>query len=190
MPSRNPSIPIVLEVMRKLSSQRTEIEINVPTERVWAILTDFAHMTDWMPTQRDYSGPSADEIAVGAVFPHRAYERGGEGGFRFFKRSSEIIAIEKGKSLSINTTGSLGFIKTLQVHWTLQSDANSTIVVGTVDYALKMGIMGAILNKAFFGRQIASRMKEMLSNLKQFAETGEKVASPHWMPTDSYVLGK
>jgi carbon monoxide dehydrogenase subunit G len=167
-----------------MPSYRTEIEINVRKERIWNILTDLSHMTDWIPTHRDYSGPNADDIAVGTLYTHTVFrKRGQEGGYMSYKRSSEIISMEKGRSISTNTTEGLeGRFKTRQTHWTLQTEPDSTKVVVTFDYTMKMGFLGLILNKVFIGRMVRSSMKKNLRNLKQFAETGEKIARPQWMP--------
>jgi hypothetical protein len=39
-----------------LKEVRTEIEINAPAEKVWQVLTDFAHFHDWNPFIRQITG--------------------------------------------------------------------------------------------------------------------------------------
>jgi uncharacterized protein YndB with AHSA1/START domain len=45
-----------------MNQLHTEIEINGPAERVWAVLTDFASYPEWNPFIRQVSG----ELNIGA----------------------------------------------------------------------------------------------------------------------------
>lgn len=137
-------------------------------------------MTDWQPTTRDIS-VSDSIIGIGTKMTFTSYRlsRGEGGGFYYVsnQRTFELIAMEKYKRISSNMTGGLGVLKVFQTQWVLQSDANSTRVSLTADYKMRFGFFGSILDKLIVGirRNIRTELKAMISNLKKFAESGEKL---------------
>lgn len=50
-----------------------------------------------------------------------------------------------------------------------------TTVYATLDYALKFGILGRMMNTLMFGRFLDRGFSGLLAGLKHYAETGEEV---------------
>lgn len=154
-----------------------EIQINVPKERIWSIVTDYHNRTVWMPTHKDLS-VSDSNIRIGTKSTFTMYRIvPGQGGPHYVKperRTYEIIGLEKYKRLSEKLTDGLSVLKAYQTHLVLQSDGNSTLVSMTAEYKVKLGLFGFILNKFGVSNFIKLELKEMISNLKKFAESGEK----------------
>ncbi|MHA2328566.1 MAG: DUF3592 domain-containing protein [Candidatus Hodarchaeales archaeon] len=154
-----------------------EIQINVPKERIWSIITNYHNKTDWMSTHRDPS-VSDSNISIGTKSTFIVYKIANfQGGTHYVspeRRTYEIIGLERYKRLSEKLTDGLSVLKAYQTHLVLKSDGNSTLVSMTAEYKVKLGLFGFMLNKLGISKQIRSELRETIVNLKKFAESGEK----------------
>lgn len=169
-----------------MRSKTIENQINVPKEQVWTILTDISGLANWVPTQRILSISEPDNIGLGTQFKVNSFRQPkGETSFGATIESFEIVSWEEGQSIGLNLIGGRDAVKLLHYHWSLQSDENFTRVSLTSNYEMRGGELGFILAKIMVDRLLQNVMTEMVANLKQFAETGEKIPKPRWMPDDN-----
>ncbi|MHA2253916.1 MAG: SRPBCC family protein [Candidatus Kariarchaeaceae archaeon] len=169
-----------------MRSKTVELEVKATKEKIWGILSDFGNMGNWIPTHADFSISDPDKLGVGTKYSLNVYTRS-EYSYTKQKNSYEIVSWDKYHRMTSNLTEGLGIMKNFQTEWLLKSSGNSTWVSFTVRYKLRFGFFGSILNKIIIGGIFRKEIGKTISNLKHFAETGEKVVKPSWMPNDQSI---
>lgn len=140
----------------------TEIEIDAPSDRIWALLTDFAQMPSWNPFIRSISG----ELKVGAALSIEVSPRG-KPAMRF---APTIIAVRPDREL--RWLGRV-FVRGLfdgEHYFLLEplNDCRTRFVQGEKFSGLLVGPLSGILPSTLVGFQ------NMNAALKQLAERGSR----------------
>ncbi|MHA2089807.1 MAG: SRPBCC family protein [Candidatus Kariarchaeaceae archaeon] len=132
--------------MTKLKSITSEIQINVPTKQLWDILTDLEGMHNWAPTV--HVTFISGVVGLGTKYSTTSFRRsGGEHvSIRSTERSFEITSWEKERRIKVAMIQGKGLVQPLQTEWTLQPDANSTIISLTLNYKITMWIFGKLMS--------------------------------------------
>ena len=146
----------------------TEIRIDAPREKVWAVLADLGGIYKWNPGVSHSRSTSESS--------------GGEGATRHCDLANPKGYLEErafdwrdGEGFKIDIYESNLPIKRNVVEFTLRPDGDGTIVSVAPDYELKFGPIGALIDKLVAGRQLRRGMEELLAGLKYHVETGELV---------------
>ncbi len=152
-----------------MGSFATSVRIDAPKERVWEVLSDLGSIYKWNPgiahSHTTSDAATGDNAMRQCDLP--------DGGFlreRAFNWS-------EGEGFTIEVYETSLPLKESFVDFRATPEGEATVVNLKMDYKLKFGPVGALMDVAFAGRQARSGMAELLSGLKDYVETG-KQANP------------
>lgn len=143
---------------------RAETYIDVPRERLWAIVSDFDQMTDWVSFADELTYLSEGEIGVGTIYR----EVSGVGPIRS-ESEWEITVFEPPKrQVHVGDLGIMDIVLTM----TLEDQAGWTRFTQTVEIEAFPGFrpVGWMLETLFIKRVMRSGLVESQAKLKQMAE--------------------
>lgn len=146
-----------------------EVRINAPKEKVWDILADFGGIYKFNPGVSDsYSTSSANE-GVGAtrhcdLLPAGSIEE-------------RIIEWNEGRDYKIEIYEGKGAppFKSAIAHLKIQPGGDGTRVKMHLDYSLKFGLFGSLMDRLLVKQQFSKAVPGILAGLKHYVETGEVV---------------
>ncbi len=147
----------------------TSVRIEAPKEKVWEVLSDLGSIYKWNPGI-EHSYTTSDE-ATGenatrqCDLPNGAFLR---------ERATNW---SEGEGFTIDVYETSLPVKESFVDFRATADGEATVVNLKMDYKLKFGPIGALMDVAFAGRQARNGMAELLGGLKDYVETG-KQANP------------
>ena len=151
-----------------MGSFSTEIRIDAPREKVWAVLADLGGIYKWNPGVSHSRSTSESS--------------GGEGATRHCDLSSPKGYLEErafdwreGDGFKIDIYESSFPFERNVVEFSVRADGDGTIVSVSPDYQLKFGPIGALVERLILGRQLRKGMANLLAGLKYHVETGELV---------------
>lgn len=147
----------------------SEIRINAPKEKVWAIIADLGGVQNFHPgvkksyyTSANKKGIEASRVCellpIGSVEESAVQWHEGEG------YVLQIFPLEKAPPF-----------KKAFGRFTLKKDGQRTCVIFTVEYSLKFGPIGRLMNKLLVKPQFRKVVPAVLTGLKHYTETGEVV---------------
>jgi carbon monoxide dehydrogenase subunit G len=152
-----------------MSQFNSEIEINAPREKVWAVLADLGAIQNFNPgVKKSYYTSEARE-GVGAA---RVCE------FRPIGAVEEsALDWQEGKSftLDVRPLEKAPPFKKATARFQLDSVGQKTRVAVDINYTLRFGLLGQLLDAVMFRPQFGKAAPEILLGLKHYVETGEKV---------------
>jgi uncharacterized membrane protein len=147
-----------------VAHRESSIEINAKTEDVWAIVSDLGGVRRWDPAVREAHVVTTTSEGRGAV---RRFEGA------FVKTTEKVTEWERPHKITFAVSHEPDVTRyetsTLRI---LPAGAGSK-VVWTLDYQMKGGYLGVLLDRVFVSGVISGRLEPALSNLKHLAETGE-----------------
>lgn len=144
--------------------------INAPKERVWDALRNFGDISIWNPGVLESHSTSETTGGLGAE------RRCDLGNGRWIEE--EIIGWEDGKSLDINIVDSNVPLSRAVVSISAEAlDDATTRVDLSINYKLKFGPVGAVMDLVMGKRSYRKGMSDLLAGLKHYSETGEEVGS-------------
>ena len=160
-------------------------EINSPAAEVWDVLSDFSAVDTWVPFVQSSHIEGSVERGVGI---ERRCGLGKAG-----KISETVTAWDEGKSLSYRVSG-FGPMVGLQNKWTVDAlGASRSLVTVELEYKVKFGMFGRVLNFLVLGRVLKNRIKSgAVMLLKKRVETGKVVRTrraPIGQPQRMPVMG-
>ena len=152
-----------------MGSFATSVRIDAPQDRVWEVLSDLGSIYKWNPGIA-HSHTTSDEAKGENAMRQCDLPNGG-----FLRERAFNWSDGEGYTIEVYET-SLP-LKESFVDFRATPDGEATVVDLKMDYTLKYGPIGALLDAAFAGRQARSGMADLLTGLKDYVETG-KQANP------------
>ena len=152
--------------MSKLTEQ---IRIKAPAEKVWEVLADFGGVAKWNPAVAHSVAITDANRGVGC---ERQCEVPGFGGLK-----ERVTEWEEGRRLSYDLEGGAGPMKSLRGEFSVSPAGHITEVRMTMDFRVKFGPVGALMDRFIVRRQMRKRMALTLAGLKHYVETGEEVGT-------------
>ena len=144
------------------------IEIDAPTGRVWAVLSDFGGVYKWNPAVTHSSLIADAATGVGA---QRTCTVAGFGDI-----TERATAWEEGKSMSVEISGA-PMIKRATGRLEVDGRADASIVTMSVDYQTSMGPIGALMGATIMKRKFGQTLEQALAGLRHHVLTGEEVGT-------------
>ena len=145
---------------------KSEIRINAYKEKVWEVLGDFGGVSKWAPTvAKSFSTTTATE-GVGC---ERKCEIPGFGNV-----SERITEWDEGSRIRYDVEG-VGPMKSMTSGFSLRREGKETLASMTVNFQMKFGIIGALMDRLMVRRKISKQVQITLAGLKHHVETGELV---------------
>lgn len=145
------------------------IRINAPKEKVWSILADLGAIQNFNPgvkksyyVSEEKQGPGASRVCE--LIPLGSIKE-------------TATAWQEGESfaLDIRPLSPIPPLKQAVGRFTLKADGQHTIITLAMEYNLKFGPLGVLLNALAFKSQFRRGLSDLLLGLKHHAETGELV---------------
>jgi len=145
---------------------KSEIKINAPKEEVWGVLGDFGGISKWSPTVAKSTSTTTANEGVGCG---RECEVPGFGNLR-----EQVTEWDEGSRIKFNIEG-VGPMKSMINEFSIISDGKDTLATMTVNFQMKFGLIGALMDRLKVRRQMRKLVKLTLAGLKHHVETGELV---------------
>ncbi len=150
--------------MSKLTHQVT---INAPVDKVWEVLADFGAIDKWAPpVSKSYSTTEAN----GGVGAGRHCDTS------FGALKEQIVEWEEGRSFTIDGKTILP-MKYARNGFSVSPAGDGTVATAWIDFQMKFGPVGALLDKLVLRRQFRKVLTQGLAGLKYHVETGEVIGS-------------
>lgn len=154
-----------------MTSVSYKIHVDAPVEKVWNILADFGGVYKYNPGVSSSHATSSSNSGVGAS-RHCDLKPSGS-------IEERIIEWNEGESYTLEIYDGAGAppFKKAFGKLAVKPDGPGTLVTMTIDYSLKFGPVGAIMNMVMVKPFTHKATRGVLAGLKHHAETGEPVNS-------------
>ena len=152
-----------------MGSVATSVRIDAPKDRVWGVLSDLGSIYKWNPGIA-HSFTTSDAARGDNAMRQCDLPDGGFLRERAFNWS-------EGEGFTIEVYETSLPLKESFVDFRATPEGEATVVNLKMDYKLKFGPVGLLLDAAFAGRPARKGMAELLAGLKDYVETG-KQANP------------
>lgn len=152
-----------------MTSFKTDIRINAPKSDVWKVLADLGGIQSYNAAVKKsyYSTDAKEGVGAGRVcelIPMGEVEE-------------KAIAWNDQESytLDVKPVGGNPPLKRAEATLTVQEDGNQTLVTMEMEYEVKFGPLGKLMDMMMMKPQFAKVVPNILLGLKHHVETGEEV---------------
>ena len=139
------------------------ININAPIEKVWGILTDLELLDKTDPTVK--SAKLISENKTGLDAKRKVLMQDGKNWF-----DEKITVFKPNEELAYQLTDCSFPIKGLKHTYNFHITGNSVKVQQTMEYTVKYGFLGVLMDKMMIGKQFNSGINKFMNGLKSYAE--------------------
>lgn len=140
-----------------------DITINAPIEKIWSILTDLELLDRTDPTVKKATLISDNKTGIDAK--RKVLMQDGKNWF-----DEKITEFQPNEKLVYQLTDCSFPIKGLKHTYNFQKVGNQIKVQQEMEYTVKFGILGILLDKMMIGKQFNSGINKFLIGLKTYAE--------------------
>jgi len=154
-----------------MSKIQHEVIINAPKQQIWEILADFGGVVKYNPNLRASHSTSEANGGIGATRHCDLYPMG--------SIEERIINWTEGDAYQVEIYDGQGippFSKAFASLHLQDLGTNRTRLLMRMDYDLKFGPLGALMDAAMVNSQFDKAVRRILLGTKHYAETGEKIA--------------
>lgn len=138
------------------------VAIESDRELVWSVLADFGDVAAWAPYMRVSHLIGSRETGIGT---RRAMRH--QFGFRF---EECVTAWNEGTGFEFDVLKAPWPMKDVSESWTLQTQGSRCLVTSRVEYGMKMGVMGALLDWLLVRFVVRREMRSGMRGLKSHVE--------------------
>jgi ligand-binding SRPBCC domain-containing protein len=146
-----------------MTTLKNEIAINAPVEKIWAVLSNLQLLEIYDPTVLKSEIISAEKDGIGTK--RKVYMKDGKNWFE-----EKVTQWEPCKTLAIQLTNCSFPINGLEHNYSFISDGNSTIVKQTMEYEVKFGLLGKLMDMLIIKKQSDKGIKLFMKGLKEIVE--------------------
>ncbi|MBI3596587.1 MAG: SRPBCC family protein [Nitrospirae bacterium] len=150
-----------------MSELHHTIKINAPLDRVWEVLADLEAVRHYNPMVTHARYISSNRTGVGAA---RQCDLKPKGHVR-----ERVIGWEPKQSITMELYESPWPIAFMRWRPELKPDGSGAVLTQRMEYGLKFGLLGKIMDALMMRRMLDKGIAETLSNLKRFIETGATI---------------
>jgi len=141
-----------------------EVTVNASTDKLWNILTDLELLDRYDPTVKKSTLVSAEKTGMGAKRKVDMLD-----GKNWFEE--KITAFNPNDALTYQLTDCSFPIKSLKHSYRFEKIGNQTKVKQVMEYTVKFGLLGMLLDGLMIRKQSDSGIKKFFAGLKSYAET-------------------
>lgn len=142
---------------------QNEIIVNSSVEKIWSILTDLELLEKYDPTVKKSTLISTEKTGLEAK--RKVLMLDGKNWF-----DEKITAFKPNEALTYQLTDCSFPIKGLKHSYSFEKIGNRTKVKQTMEYTVKFGLLGKLLDSLMIRRQSDQGIKKFFAGLKQYAE--------------------
>jgi ligand-binding SRPBCC domain-containing protein len=140
-----------------------EVTIDAPIDKIWSILTNLELLDKTDPTVKKATLISSNKTGLDAK--RKVIMQDGMNWF------DEIITVFKPNQELVYQLTDCSFpIKYLKHTYSFQTMGNQTKVQQIMEYRVKFGIIGLLMDKMMIGKQFNSGINKFLNGLKTYSE--------------------
>lgn len=147
-----------------MATLHNEILVNAPLDKVWTLLTDLERLEQYDPTVKKSSLISREKTGLGAK---RKVEMGD--GKNWFEE--HITEFKPHEALSFQLTDCSFPISRLSHRYSFEANGNQTKVKQVMDYSVKFGLFGKLLDLLMIRKQSDKGIKKFFLGLKSYIES-------------------
>lgn len=140
-----------------------DITINAPVEKIWSILTDLELLDKTDPTVKKSTLISENKTGLDAK--RKVLMQDGKNWF-----DEKITVFKPNEELVYQLTDCSFPIKGLKHTYSFQKKGGSTKVQQTMEYTVKFGLLGVLMDKMMIGKQFNTGINKFLNGLKEYSE--------------------
>ena len=140
-----------------------DITINAPIDKIWNILTDLELLDKTDPTVKKATLISSNKTGLEAK--RKVLMQDGKNWF-----DEKITVFKPNEELVYQLTDCSFPIKGLKHTYSFQKIGNQTKVQQEMEYTVKFGVLGVLMDKMMIGKQFNSGINKFLTGLKTYAE--------------------
>ncbi len=140
-----------------------EITIHAPIEKIWSVLTDLELLDKTDPTVK--KATLISENKTGLEAKRKVLMQDGKNWF-----DEKITVFKPNEELAYQLTDCSFPIKGLKHTYSFHKSGNSIIVQQTMEYTVKFGLLGVLMDKMMIGKQFNSGINKFMNGLKTYAE--------------------
>ena len=146
-----------------------EIKIDAPPQEVWDILADFGGIYKYNPSVSQSYSTSPANSGLGATRHCDLRPTG--------TVEERIIAWNEGHDYKVDIFEGKGVppFRSSIAHLVVEPDRRGTKASMRLDYSLKYGVLGKLMDKLVVKSQFSKAIPGILAGLKHYSETGEPV---------------
>jgi len=141
-----------------------EITVNAPIEKIWGILANPELLDKYDPTVKKSTLISGERTGMGAK--RKVIMLDGKNWFE-----EKITVFDPNQALTYQLTDCSFPIKGLKHSYSFERAGNHTRVKQVMEYTVKYGLLGKLLDGVMIRKQSDSGIKKFFSGLKSYAET-------------------
>lgn len=145
-----------------MSRFQNQITINASIEKVWGILADVESVQHYNQLVKTVKRTSENKEGLGAS-RHCDFHPNG-----FAKE--RVIVFEPKKQISFELIDSSWPVKNMKWHTRLTNDGSSTVLSQDMEYEVKYGPLGKILDALVMKKKMHQTIEELFVNLKKYIE--------------------
>jgi hypothetical protein len=151
-----------------MSQVSTQVQIKAPADKLWKVLVGLDSLSQWAPNANSETAPQNSETMTAA----RYYDAN-----PFHNAEERATGWEEGHHYSYEVKN-IGPIKSAYNRFSLNPVGDGeTVLTQTLDFQMKLGPVGALMDTLVFRPQFRKQMKESLAALKEYVEHDEAVES-------------
>ncbi len=139
------------------------ITINAPIDKIWNVLTDLELLDKTDPTVKKATLISENKTGIEAN--RKVLMQDGKNWF-----DEKITVFNPNEELVYQLTDCSFPIKGLKHTYSFQKIGNQTKVQQVMEYTVKFGIIGLLMDKMMIGKQFNSGINKFLNGLKTYVE--------------------
>lgn len=161
-----------------------QIKIDAPAERAWEALADFGAVHKYNPLVAHSHSTSAQSGGVGAT-RHCGLTLNGA------SVEERIVEWTEGESyvVDIYDGSKAPPFRQARAHLSVRPDGAGSIVTGTLEYTLKFGPVGVLMDRLMVAPQLDKAWSQLLAGLKHYVETGQEVGDGTPLDVQAVLVG-
>jgi ribosome-associated toxin RatA of RatAB toxin-antitoxin module len=142
---------------------KNQITIKAPLTKIWSILADLEALGKYDPTISACTALTGVKSGIGAR--RKVLMKDGKNWFE-----EKVTEWQPNESLTYTLTDCSFPITGLAHRYTFLESNNATTVIQAMEYTVKFGLLGSLLDVLMIKRQTSEGIQKFLQGLKHFAE--------------------
>jgi ribosome-associated toxin RatA of RatAB toxin-antitoxin module len=147
-----------------MATIHNEIIIGAGIEKIWALLTDLELLDKYDPTVKKSTLVSSEKTGLGAK--RKVHMLDGKNWF-----DERVTEFKPNEALTYQLTDCSFPIAGLKHSYTFERIGNQTKVRQVMEYTVKFGLLGKLLDALMIRKQSDAGIKKFFAGLKSYAET-------------------
>ena len=147
-----------------MTTLHNEITVNASLDKIWNILTDLELLDQYDPTVKKSTLVSTEKTGLGARRKVNMLD-----GKNWF--DEKVTVWQPNEALTYQLTDCSFPMEGLKHSYSFQKVGNQTKIMQTMEYTVKFGLFGKLLDTLMIRKQTDNGIKKFFGGLKSYAET-------------------